>query len=356
MARAAARRADPLGVRDDRARRRQPRTPPTSPRGSSATATSTSSTAASGGPRRDVTALPSADRDGRDRPGRLRAHRRQTMVLVAPRRAGRRDQSATARARLPRPQGHAEVIFDDVRVPARTSSARRATASRSPRPGSGLAGSITPCARIGAAERASADGRAGQRARGLRRPARRSGRRARADRRRPASRSSRRGCCATGQPLIDWPATRPPATWLPSKVAVPRAATRGHRPGHPGHGGAGVTDVTPLAAMYALAPRRCACSTAPTRSTCARSRKPSLAAARSCRRGGRDTVPQRTWFCRARRSGSPPSTEAALSREAFTPCAALGIRASPRHADLIPQAAVEVEVVALRLARPLSPI
>ena len=49
--RAAARRRDPLGLRDDRARRWPARTPPTSSCGSSATATSTCSTAASGGSR-----------------------------------------------------------------------------------------------------------------------------------------------------------------------------------------------------------------------------------------------------------------------------------------------------------------
>ena len=51
LAAPAARRRDPLGVRDDRARRWPARTRPTSRCGSSASATSTSSTAASGGPR-----------------------------------------------------------------------------------------------------------------------------------------------------------------------------------------------------------------------------------------------------------------------------------------------------------------
>ena len=68
-----------------------------------------------------------------------------------------------------------------------------------------------------------------------------------------------------------------------AKVAVPRAATRVIDRAIQVHGGAGVTDVTPLAAMYAwhramrlLRPR--------TRSTCARSPRPSLAATRPCRR------------------------------------------------------------------------
>ena len=50
--------------------------------------------------------------------------------------------------------GHAELAFHDVRVPVVEPHRRaRATGSRSPRPGSGPAGSTTACASIGVAER-----------------------------------------------------------------------------------------------------------------------------------------------------------------------------------------------------------
>ena len=73
VAAAAARRRDPLGVRDDRARGRVAPTPPTSDPDRARRRRVRASTAASGGrPARARPALPDPHRDGQDRPGRRR--------------------------------------------------------------------------------------------------------------------------------------------------------------------------------------------------------------------------------------------------------------------------------------------
>ena len=73
------------------------------------------------------------------------AHLQQSMIVVPKNTPGNLVWPGTARLRLPRPGGHPEVIFNDVRVPGTTCWARRAEASPCPRPGSAPGGSITAC-------------------------------------------------------------------------------------------------------------------------------------------------------------------------------------------------------------------
>ena len=115
----AARGRDPLGVLDDRARRRPRPTPPTSACASSATATTTCSTARSGSRSGALgRALQGADRDGQDRPERVpppaavddRGAEGHARHLAS---AARRTCSATTTAAAtPR------SIYENVRVPA----------------------------------------------------------------------------------------------------------------------------------------------------------------------------------------------------------------------------------------------
>ncbi len=140
VAGAAARRRDPLGVLDDRARRRPRRTPPTSGCASSATATSTSSTArkwfTSGVPRR--TRCKVLIVMGKTDPDASR-HLQQSMIVVPKDTAGVSDRPRrrTCSATTDR-GGHPEIIYEDVasrRQPARRGGWRLRHLPGSPRPG-----------------------------------------------------------------------------------------------------------------------------------------------------------------------------------------------------------------------------
>ena len=149
LAEAAARRRDPFGVRDDRARRRlvgcqEHRLPGRARRRRVADQ------------RREVLhlrrrrpALQDHDRDGADEPGRRRRTERQSQILVpmdtpgveilGPMHVFGEDDA---------PHGHMHLRFTDVRVPKDEHPARRGPrASRSPRSVSDRAASTTACAR-----------------------------------------------------------------------------------------------------------------------------------------------------------------------------------------------------------------
>ena len=119
-----------------------------------------------------------------------------------------------------------------------------------------------------------------------------------------------------------------------AKVAVPRAATRVIDRAIQVHGGAGVTDVTPLAAMYAWH-RAMRLFDGPDEVHLRSIAKAEL---------GRDPIlpPGPAIDC-------PPRPGPRLTCSAAVRCTA-SPGGSYRHADLIPEAAIEVEVVAIRLA------
>ena len=76
------------------------------------------------------------------------SHQQQSMILVPIDTPGVTIVRSTAGVRLAGPaRALPRSSYDNVRVPVRTCSARRAAASRSPRPGSGPAGSTTACGR-----------------------------------------------------------------------------------------------------------------------------------------------------------------------------------------------------------------
>ena len=78
-------------------------------------------------------------------------YRRQSMILVPKDTPGVNIQRSTSLFGYDDGPhgGHAEIVYDNVRVPPPTCSARRATGSGSPRNGLVRAGSTTPCARSG---------------------------------------------------------------------------------------------------------------------------------------------------------------------------------------------------------------
>ena len=197
----AARGRDPLGVRDDRARRRLVRRHQHPAVASTATATSTCSTAASGGSRaRRRTAARSSSSWARPTPTRRR-HLQQSMILVPIDTPGRDQGPRPAGVRLPGPRG-----------PRRDRLRGRAGAGDQPdrpggrrlrdRPGPPRPRPHPPLHALHRRGRAGAraDVPPGHPAGGVRRPARRTRASSASGSPTPASRSSRPACSRSRPP------------------------------------------------------------------------------------------------------------------------------------------------------------
>ena len=284
---AAARRRDPLVLRDDRAVGRQQRRHEHLEPHRRATATTTWSTRTSGG----RAALPRPALHVRDRHGRLRPRRRPVPPALDDPRAVRHARRHASCARCPcsgttHGGGHCETLFEDVRVPARVPPRR---GRRRVRDRAGPA-RPRPHPPLHARDRAWPSGRSSSCASG------------------PSS------ACAFGKPLADQgvvqeriaesrasrssrhACSRMKAAWLMDTVGNEGRALRDRgdqggggarrdhrdRPRDPGLRRLRACPTTGRSPRCTRTPARCTSSTAPTR--CTRCRSPGASSARALRR------------------------------------------------------------------------